>query len=112
MTVKYNTGVPYPLKNSTIVLREPFPKREWTGSQLKYYIRATVNDTPEQEIRIVKKQQIEIMDYLILVDKKLTNAIIRCDSYGRFVVERHSPASDFFYLVDKIAPDLEEKCIQ
>ena len=54
---------------------------------------------PEQEIRIVKQQQKDVIDYLLKTDLKLTNAIVRSDSQGRWVVMRHSPQEDFFDLL-------------
>ena len=92
-------SIPYPPKNSTIVFREPFPRKEWSSNQLKYYIKVSIDDLPEQEIRIVKRQQRECMDYLIQVDLKLTNAVVDCDSQGRFTVLQHSPQTSFFDLV-------------
>ena len=89
-------GIPYPPRNSIITFREPFPRK----NENKYYIKVAVDEMPEMEIRIDSKQQKDVMDYLILVDKKLTNAVVRNDNQGRFVVEKHSPASDFFYLID------------
>ena len=89
------SGIPYPPKNCEIIFREPFFRREWSVNQVKYYIKASINGLPEQEIRIARRQQMDILDYLIKVDLKLTGAIVRCDALGRFTVIRHSPASDF-----------------
>ena len=54
---------------------------------------------PEQEIRIAKQQQKDVIDYLLKTDLKLTNAVVRADSQGRWVVIKHSPQEDFFDLV-------------
>ena len=92
-------GIPYPPRKSTIVFMEPYPRREWNGHSMTYYIKASINDNLEQEIRISAKQQGEIMEHLIRVDRKLTGAIVKSDSNGRWIVLRHSPQSDFFDLV-------------
>lgn len=93
------TSIPYPPKNSIIVFREPFYRKEFSGHRaLKYYIRVSVNNR-ESEIRVSSKQQKDVMDYLVQVDKKLTNAVVRCDSYARFTVIQHSPQDDFFDIV-------------
>ena len=93
------TSIPYPPKNSIITFREPYFRKEWTANKVKYYIRASLNGLPEREIRIVAKQQKNTMDYLLQVDKKLTNAIIKCDSYSKFIVLQHSPQIDFLDMV-------------
>ncbi len=85
------TSIPYPPRNSIIVFRESFPRKEYSGhSALKYYIKASVNGNHESEIRVSSKQQKDVIDYLIQVDLKLTNAVVRCDSYARFTVLKHS----------------------
>ena len=100
-----------PPKNSRITFTEPFYRREFSGNKLTYYIEASIEDTstpeiverkvvlPEQELRIVSQEQQELMDYILLVDRKLLNAIVRCDALGRFTCLRHSPQEDFFDLV-------------
>jgi len=104
-------SIPYPSKNSVVTFRQPFPRIERYSldrngikftdpHSTKYYIRVSIDGLPEKETRIDKQQQMDVIDYLILVDKKLTNAVVRCDSQGRFTVLQHSPATDFFYLVD------------
>lgn len=89
------TGIPYPPKNSIITFREPLPRKEFSGRSIKYYIRANIAlsdiGLPEQEIRIVAKQQLDTIDALIKTDLKLTNAVVRCDNYSRFIVLQHSP---------------------
>ena len=109
--------VSYPPKNSIITFREPFPRIERYSvdrngikfidpHSTKYYIKVSIDDQPEKEIRIDRQQQLDVIDYLISVDEKLTSAEVRCDSQGRFVVLQHSPQEDFFDLVK------EEKCTQ
>ena len=85
-----------PPRNCTLTLREPF-LRDIGG---KFYLRACIDGSPEREVQIKERQQLDVLEYLILVDKKLTNAVIRSDSQGRWVVLKHSPAADFFNLVD------------
>jgi len=86
-----------PPKNCEITFREPFPR----VVNMKLHIRAIIDETPEREIKIETEQQSDILAYLIRVDKKLTNAIVRADSMGRWAVLQHSPALDFFDLVDR-----------
>ena len=104
------TSISYPPKNSVITFREPHFRREFSVNITKYYIRACITlgatevgengiALPEQQIRVVKQQQKDIMDYLLKVDQKLTNAVVRCDSYARFTVLAHSLQDDFFDLV-------------
>ena len=94
-----------PPKNCEITFREPFFRKEFSGhNSVKYYIRASIDNNPEQEIRITYSQQKKIIDYILHTDLKLTNAVVKCDSYNRFTVLVHSPQEDFFDLVK------EEKC--
>ena len=93
------TIIPYPQKNSTITFREPCFRKEWTANKVKYYIKASIDGLPEREIRIVAQQQKNTMDYLLQVDKKLINAVVKCDSYSKFTVLQHSPQKDFFDMV-------------
>ena len=90
-------STPYP--NCTITFQEPFPRIEFSP-QKKYYVRACIDQMPEQEIRIDKKQQLNTIDFLIRADKKLLNAIVQCDSEGNFAILKHSPQDDFFDLVE------------
>ena len=92
-----------PPKNCEITFREPFPRvfRLPNGNVEKYYIKACIGQGLEREITIDKPQQIDIIDYLLMVDLKLTGAIVRSDSQERWVVLQHSPATDFFDLVDE-----------
>jgi len=85
-------GLPYPEKNSVILFREPFPRKDGD----KYIVKACVDSGHEQDIRMDMKQQKDMVDYIVKVDLKLTNAVVRCDAEGRFVLEKHSPQSDFF----------------
>jgi len=91
-------GTPYPSKNCDIVFREPFARVSFEPEK-KYYIRAIVNGTPEQLIRINAKQQISVMDELVRKDKKLLNACVKCID-GNFFVTCHSGQGDFFEAVD------------
>ena len=93
-------STPYPPKNSVITFLEPYPRVEKYNRTKWYYIKACVNGLPEQEIRMDKKQQLSVVDYLLQVDGKLTGAVVDCDSQGRFVVLQHSPQSDFFELAE------------
>ena len=86
----------FPPKNSILTFREPFLKTV-PGESVKC-ILACVDDT-ERLVKIEEEQQLDIIDYLLLTDKKLTNAVVDCDSQGRFTVLRHSPQEDFFDLV-------------
>jgi len=86
----------FPPKNSILTFREPFLKTV-PGESVKC-ILACVDDT-ERLVKIEEEQHLDIIDYLLLTDKKLTNAVVRCDSQCRWVVLQHSPASDFFDLV-------------
>ena len=79
--------VSYPPKGCEITFREPFPQVHIHT----YDIKASIDDEPETLIRLELPQQKEIIDYLLLVDLKLTGAKIRCDSMDRFVVLKHSP---------------------
>ena len=90
------TSIPYPPKNSLITFREPFYSKEWNGYKMRYYIKASVDGGPESEMRVAARQQMELMDYILQVDLKLTNAVVDCDSQGRFTVLQHSPQGDFF----------------
>ena len=91
----------YPPRNSVIVFREPFPCKEYyDGRVRKYHIKATVDDLPEQEIRIAAHQQRHIMDQLVEEDGKLTNAVVWNSSIGEFHIVEHSPQLDFFSLVE------------
>jgi len=92
-------SIPYPPKNSLITFREPFPGKEWNGFKIRYYIKVSVDDGPESEMRVAARQQMELMDYILQVDLKLTGATVRCDALGRFTVLQHSPQEDFFDLV-------------
>ena len=94
-----NKSIIYPPKNSTIIFKEPFFRKELSGRQVKYYIKAVVDDMPEQEIRVTREQQRETMDYLLKSDMKLTNAVVGCDNMCQFKVVLHSPQKDFFGLV-------------
>ena len=89
-------GVPYPMHNSLITFREPFPRVEYSPYK-KLYIRAEVNGV-EQEIRIDSNQQVKVIRELIRQDGKLLNAKVRCVN-GKFEIFAHSPQSDFFELV-------------
>lgn len=96
----------YPPKNSIIVFREPFPRKEWSIDRVKYYIRTCITlqsgiELPEREIRIAAKQQMAVVDCLLKTDLKLTNAIVKNDKYKRFTIIQHSPQKDFFGLADK-----------
>jgi len=55
---------------------------------------------PESDLEIEQDDQKEIVDYILEVDRKLTSAVVRCDSQKRFVVLQHSPQSDFFDMVE------------
>lgn len=100
------TTVPYPKEGQKITFLEPFPRKEhdWVQSVV-YYIRAnisyesgkTIHDTL---IRIKKKQQIKILDWLLKEDKKLTFATVKCMPGKTFMVLEHSPQEDFF---DKVS---------
>ncbi len=99
------SGTPYPKKGSVITFREPFPQVEVTnrnGNPMSpkrvYYIKAIVDDHPERKIRMDAVQQMRIVDYLIRVDKKLTNAVVEVNGWGDFVIKSHSPQEDFFNL--------------
>ena len=101
----------YPPKNSVITFREPNYRREFSGhNSTRYYIKARITlgatevcengiALPEQEIRVSAQQQKDIMEYLLQADLKLTNAVVKCDSQGRWTVLVHSPQEDFFDLV-------------
>jgi len=99
------TSIPFPPKNSLITFREPFPGREWNGFKMRYYIKASVDGEPESEMRVAARQQMELMDYILQVDLKLTNAVVRCDALGRFTALVHSPQEDFFDLVKEVEND-------
>ena len=92
------------LRNSTIEFLEPFPRK--IGN---YYINAIVTKSENssvKELKIEKRQQKEIIDYLISVDRKLLCAVVYCDNFGNFIIKRHSPQLDFLELIE------QEKCIQ
>ena len=89
----------YPPKNSVIVFREPFFRREFSGQRVRYYIRAIVNGMPEKEIRVVSAQQKGVMDELLRKDLKLTNAVVMNTRLGVFKVISSSPQRDFFKIV-------------
>ena len=85
-----------PPRNCTLTLREPF-LRPVDGN---FHVKACIDDLPEKELIIKEQQHLDILKYLTLVDKKLTSAVIRSDSQGRWVILKHSPMTDFFNLVD------------
>ena len=93
------SGIMYPPRNSEISFLEPYPRKELSGQTIKYYIKVEINGAHIQEIRIIRNQNKEIMDSLIRTDKKLTGAIVKCDSHCRFLVLRHSPQTDFFEIL-------------
>lgn len=106
------TSVPYPKEGQTITFLEPFPRKEhdWVQSVV-YYIRVNVSSesgkmTKDTLIRIKKKQQIKILDWLLKEDKKLTMAVVKCMPGRTFMVMQHSPQSDFF---DKVLEEQENR---
>lgn len=92
-----NRSILYPPENCIITFREPFPRKEFSPDKI-YYIRARIDSMPEMEIRIVKEQQMEVMDELIAQDKKLTCARVACID-GEFIVVSRSPQSDFLEMI-------------
>ena len=95
------SGAIYPPRNCTIVLREPFPRVEYSPYK-KYYIRACIDGMPEVEMRMGAEQQLSIVDKLIREDGKLLNAKVVCTD-GQFTISEHSPQVDFFSLVNRTA---------
>jgi len=89
-----------PPKDSTIIFREPYPMKRFSGHTVKYYIRVSIDGGKECEVCIRNQKQQDLIDYLIKVDLKLTSAVVRNDTYGRFTVLRHSPQIDFFEVVE------------
>ena len=95
-------SVPYlPLNGEAdVVLREPFPRKQQIGRHQTYYIRAIVNNTAEKEYRTNAKAWTQLLDKLVVEDKKLLNAIILV-SLSRLRVKQHSPQADFLDLARK-----------
>lgn len=94
-------GVPYPSRDETteIVFRESFPKVVYEPYRT-YYIKVSMGNGYEGQIRMKAKQQLAVIDELITRDKKILNAsVISAD--GVFRILSHSPQSDFFSLVEK-----------
>lgn len=96
------TSVPYPKEGQTITFLEPFPRKDFDwGYKVCYYIRVNIlyesgrvkNDTL---IRIKKKQQISILDWLLKQDKKLTQAVVKCMPGKTFMPISRSYQTDFF----------------
>ena len=73
-------------RNCELTFREPFYRIERSPHGVRYHIKASVNGLPEQEIRISKKQQLDVIDSLIGNDKKLLNAVVEVDESGAFSI--------------------------
>ena len=94
-----NKSVPYPPsdRDCIIVFREPFSRIKMEPNK-KLYIRAIIDNEPEQEIRMVSKQQVDFIEKLIKEDGKILNAKVNSIK-GMFELIERSPQEDFFDLV-------------
>lgn len=94
-----NRSIPYPPtdRNCAITFREPFPTVRYEPRK-RLYIRAILDDSMEQEIRITSRQQIELLEQLIREDGKILNAKV-LSRKGIFELLERSPQTDFFEMV-------------
>ncbi len=109
------SAVPYPKEGQKITFLEPFPRKEhdWVQSVV-YYIRANISYESGKTInniliRIKKKQQIKILEWLLKEDNKLTCATVKCMPDKTFMIIQRSTQKDFF---DKVSYSKSELDMQ
>ncbi len=95
------TSVPYPQEGQKITFLDPFPRTEYNWDHKRcLYIRVSISCRKvlykDMMIRIKKVQQLEVLDWLLLVDKKLTQSVVKCMPDKTFMLISRNPQTDFF----------------
>ena len=90
----------YPPQNCDLEFLEPFPRVEKWSNGTKYLVRACINGSIEKDIRIDRKQQMDVIDQLMASDRKLLGAVVRVNE-SVFSTIRHSPQTDFLEIVEE-----------